>query len=142
MNSSYKVHAASQFGNVLALGIRRRERANADAVLLGEGDPLDDHILHAAPILVAQRLPAYRAQVAFDVNAELLLHLFPQFQGNQVQGLLLHRTPVARQSQTPWSMTSTGLPRTGYGRLSSFACWSTLRRPASTRSFKAGSSSG
>ena len=55
-----EVDAAGQLRDVLALGVRRSERANADAIFFGEGDPLDQHVLHSATEAIAEQHPTVR----------------------------------------------------------------------------------
>jgi len=91
---SPRIYRTREFGDVLALGIRRGEGADAHPVLLGEGDPLHNHVLDPAVVLVPQHLAASRAQVALDVDAVLLPDLLTQFLGDQVERLLVHRAAL------------------------------------------------
>ncbi len=87
-----QVDRTGQFRDVLRLWIGRRKGADADSVLLGEHDPMHEHVFVPAVIDVLEVVPALRAQFAFDVDAVMLLDLGAQLGRDQVQRLLTHRT--------------------------------------------------
>ena len=64
-----QVNRAGQLADVLRLRVRRRERADADALLLRERDPHDLDILNAATILLVNGDAAARAEIALNVEA-------------------------------------------------------------------------
>ena len=52
---------------------------------------MDSHVLVASAVGVLQRVAALRAEVALDVDAVVLLDFGPEFDGDEVQRLLVHR---------------------------------------------------
>ena len=106
------VEVAGQLRRVLVLLVLGLEGADADPVLLGEGQALDHHVPdHALPIPVVARhqvlvrLAAERAQAAgvhhpvlarVHPAVQLRVHRLLALQRDQVQRLLVHRAPVHR----------------------------------------------
>src|SRR4029079_3972517 len=90
------VLAAARDRGVRVVRVDRRHDADADAVPLREHARDDRHLFVVPAELVFQAEAAHRAEVAFDVGAEHLLELFPQVAGEEVQGLLEHRTTFDR----------------------------------------------
>ena len=84
------IDAARQLRDVLTLRIRRLESADAHAVLLGEKDSLDWSLVDIAFPLRFKPVSAHRAEVAFDVDAEVRLEISPHLVGNEVQRFLVH----------------------------------------------------
>ncbi|GBD17394.1 hypothetical protein HRbin26_02314 [bacterium HR26] len=103
-----EVDATDQLGDILALRIRGREGADADAVLLGESDAHDRHILmppgerlaRPAPGMIRTALglleleAAPRAELALDVDPVLPHQLIADRLGHQMQRLLVHRAAL------------------------------------------------
>ena len=86
-----EVNRAGQFGDVLRLGVTRREGADADALLLGKDDAVNEHVLVAPAVDMLQVVAALRAELALDVDAIVLGDFRAQFERDQVQRLLMHR---------------------------------------------------
>src|SRR5205085_6797639 len=70
--------------------IRRRKCSNSQSIFFTEGNALDRHFLDTPMVLIIEHVAAMGAQVPLDVEAKLLLHIWPQINRNQVECLLLH----------------------------------------------------
>src|SRR6266496_3143815 len=70
---------------------RRRERADANSVLLREGDSLNEHVLHLPAVAITQQNAAMGAEIALDEQAVFALDFAPELLGDEMQRLLVHR---------------------------------------------------
>src|SRR4051812_12319735 len=87
-----EIDGACKLRYVLRLGVGGCKGTDAHALLLGEDDAADGHLLYMSPVGVVQFEPAVRAKISLDINAVLFHEIGTQLVRNKVKRLLLHGT--------------------------------------------------